>query len=134
MSGVEYRFLSVADVIELHEMQLLHYGGATGIRDQGLLESAVMMAQASFDGQYVHNGIYEMAAAYAFHLAENQPFIDGNKRAALAAALVFFDWHQVEIEDPGEKLYNVMIDLAQKRINKARLANIFEQLAKPYRE
>ena len=73
MSGIEIRFLSLEDVLELHEMQLAHYGGATGIRDSGLLESAVMMPQASFGGQYVHEGIYEMAAAYAFHIAENQP-------------------------------------------------------------
>ena len=134
MNFTEYRFLSLEDVLELHEMQLSHYGGATGTRDSGLLESAVMMPQASFGGQYVHNGIYEMAAAYAFHIAENQPFVDGNKRTALAAALVFLDWHQVEIEDPGEELYNAMIGLAEKRIDKATLAKIFEKLAKPYSE
>jgi death-on-curing protein len=125
-----YRFLSLEDVLELHEMQLEHYGGATGIRDQGLLESAVMMPQASFGGQYVHQGIYEMAAAYAFHIAENQPFVDGNKRTALAEALVFLDWHQVEIEDPGEELYDAMISLAKKKLDKAGLAEFFERLAK----
>ena len=90
MSGVEFRFLSVADALELHDLQLEAYGGATGIRAPDLLESAIMTPQASFGGQYVHNGIFEMAAAYAFHIAENQPFVDGNKRTALAAALVFF--------------------------------------------
>ncbi len=131
MSGAEYRFLSLEDVLELHEMQLAQYGGATGIRDPGLLESAVMMPQASFGGQYVHNGICEMAAAYAFHIAENQPFVDGNKRTAIVAALVFLDWHQLDVEDPGEELYNAMISLAERRIDKAELAKIFEKLAKP---
>lgn len=111
-------------------MQLAHYGGATGIRDSRLLESAVMMPQASFGGQFVHEGIYKMAAAYAFHIAENQPFVDGNKRTALAAALVFLDWHQVEIEDPGEKLYDAMISLAEKNLDKAGLAKLFERLAR----
>ncbi|MDR3608823.1 MAG: type II toxin-antitoxin system death-on-curing family toxin [Oligoflexia bacterium] len=130
MSGIKYRFLSLDDVLELHEMQLAHYGGATGIRDSRLLESAVMMPQASFGGQFVHEGIYKMAAAYAFHIAENQPFVDGNKRTALAAALVFLDWHQVEIEDPGEKLYDAMISLAEKNLDKAGLAKLFERLAR----
>ena len=99
---MEFRFLSLDDVLELHEMQLESYGGATGIRDQGLLESAVMRPQASFGGEFVHNDIFEMAAAYAFHITENQPFVDGNKRTALASALVFLDWHDIEINDPQE--------------------------------
>jgi len=68
---MEFRFLTLEDVIELHEMQLEDYGGTTGIRERSLLESAVMMPQASFDGRYVHKSIFEMAAAYAFHIAEN---------------------------------------------------------------
>ncbi len=130
MSEVEYHFLSLENVLELHEMQLERYGGATGIRDSGLLESAVLMPQASFGGQYVHNGIFEMAAAYAFHIAENQPFVDGNKRTALAAALVFLDWQEVEIVETDEELYKAMIDLAQKKLDKGALATLFERLAK----
>ena len=68
---IEPEFLSVADVLEIHEEQILAYGGIRGIRDNGLLESAVMMPQASFGGEYLHSGLFEMAAAYAFHIAEN---------------------------------------------------------------
>ena len=131
MTLAEHRFLTVEDALELHEMQLEQYGGATGIRDKTLLESAVMMPQASFDGQYVHKGIYEMAAAYAFHITENQPFVDGNKRTALAAALVFLDWHLIDIEDPRETLYEAMIGLAQKSLDKAGLAKLFAKLTTP---
>ncbi len=127
---MEFRFLSLEDVLELHEMQLESYGGATGIRDRGLLESAVMMPQASFGGDYVHAGVFEMAAAYAFHIAENQPFVDGNKRTALASALVFLDWHDIEINDSKEELYGAMIGLAQKSLNKAGLATLFQKLSK----
>lgn len=126
---MEFRFLSLEDVLELHEMQLESYGGATGIRDSGLLESAVMMAQASFGGAYVHKTIFEMAAAYAFHIAENQPFVDGNKRTALASALVFLDWHNVEINDPQEELYLAMIGLAQKTLDKTELAALLMKLS-----
>jgi death-on-curing protein len=134
MSGADFRFLTLADVLELHDMQLERYGGATGIRAPDLLESAIMTPQASFGGQYVHNGIFEMAAAYAFHIAENQPFVDGNKRTALASALVFLDWHQIETEDSGDELYNAMIGLAQKKLDKAGLAKLFQKLAKPAKE
>ena len=126
---MEFRFLSVEDVLDLHELQLERYGGATGIRDPSLLESAVMMPQASFASAYVHHDIYVMAAAYAFHIAENQPFIDGNKRTGLAAALVFLDLNDVEINDVDEKLYDAMIDLSQKRLDKIGLANLFKKLS-----
>ncbi|MFZ4404673.1 MAG: type II toxin-antitoxin system death-on-curing family toxin [Pseudobdellovibrionaceae bacterium] len=124
---MEFRFLSLDDVLALHEMQLESYGGATGIRDRGLLESAVMMPQASFGGEFVHKDVYEMAAAYAFHIAENQPFVDGNKRTALASALVFLDWHEIEINDPKEELYHAMIGLAQKTLDKAGIAALFKK-------
>jgi death on curing protein len=127
---MEFRFLTMEDVLELHEMQLESYGGATGVRDHGLLESAVMMPQASFGGDFIHKGIFEMAAAYAFHISENQPFVDGNKRTALASALVFLDWHHVEINDLQEELYNAMIGLAQKSLNKPGLAVLFQKLSK----
>jgi len=127
---MEFRFLSLDDVLELHEMQLESYGGATGIRDRGLLESAVMMPQASFGGEFMHKGLFEMAAAYAFHIAENQPFVDGNKRTALASALVFLDWHDIEINDPNEELYGAMIGLAQKTLDKVGLAALFQKLSK----
>src|SRR4051812_5211990 len=119
MNDDEIRFLSLDEVLELHKMQIERYGGATGIRDQGLLESAIGMPQASFGGEFVHHGLYEMAAAYAFHIAENQPFVDGNKRTALSAALVFLDWHGIEVVELDEELYRAMIQLAERKLDKA---------------
>ncbi len=126
---MEFRFLTLEDVLELHEMQLEAYGGATGIREQSLLESALMTPQASFGGELVHNGVFELAAAYAFHIAENQPFVDGNKRTALASALVFLDWNHIEISDSNEELYDAMIGLAKKTLDKASLAKLFQKLS-----
>lgn len=88
---IEPDFLTVEEVLIIHDEQIEEYGGIHGIRDKGLLESAVMMAQASFGGEYLHQNLFEMAAAYAFHIAENQSFFDGNKRTALVSALVFLD-------------------------------------------
>lgn len=134
MSETEIVFLNLDDVLLLHKLQLEHYGGATGIRDRSLLESAIHMPQASFGGEFVHTNIFEMAAAYAFHIAENQPFVDGNKRTALVAALVFLDWHSLEINDPGEELYQAMIGLAEKRLDKADLAELFQELSTSLQE
>ena len=80
---IEPEFLTLEDVLQIHKDQIEAYGGIRGIRDQGLLESAVMMPQATFGGEYLHQNLFEMASAYAFHIAENQPFLDGNKRTAL---------------------------------------------------
>ncbi len=74
----EPEFLPLDEILEIHDDQIQHYGGDVGIRDRGLLESAVAMPQQSFGGQYLHRDIFEMAAAYAFHVAESQAFVDGN--------------------------------------------------------
>lgn len=125
----EPEFLSVADVLEIHEEQILAYGGIRGIRDNGLLESAVMMPQASFGGEFLHNGLFEMAAAYAFHIAENQPFLDGNKRTALVACLVFLDINGFVILDVEMRLYTAMIAIANKEMDKYDLANLLSELS-----
>ncbi len=72
-----------------------------------------------------------MAAAYAFHLCQNHPFIDGNKRTALASALVFLELNGISIEDPSGKLYDVMIDVTQRRMNKSVMSEILKRLSKP---
>lgn len=128
MSSSEITFLTLDEILLLHELQLERYGGASGIREKSLLDSAINTPQASFGGEYVHKGLYEMAAAYAFHIAENQPFVDGNKRTALASALVFLDLNLIEIDDPDELLYGAMIDIAQKKLQKSGLAKLFQKL------
>lgn len=106
--SAEPDFLSVEDVIRIHDEQIAAYGGAAGVRDRGLLESAVAMPRASFDEAYLHEDLAYMAAAYAFHIAQNQPFLDGNKRTGLVAALVFLDLNGVTVLNPQEKLYDAI--------------------------
>lgn len=86
---MEPRFLDLAEVLEIHVDQIERYGGAAGIRDLPLLLSALSMPEAGIHGEYVHGTLFEIAAAYLFHLTKNHPFVDGNKRTALASALVF---------------------------------------------
>jgi death-on-curing protein len=85
MTGPDPLFLTVEEVLVIHEDQIAAFGGTLGLRDHGSLESAVAVPQTSFGGEFLHRDVFEMSAAYAFHIAENQPFLDGNKRTALAA-------------------------------------------------
>jgi death-on-curing protein len=122
-------FLTVEDVEELHAESLSRFGGSHGIRDRGLLESAVATPQAGFGGAYLHATVFDMAAAYVFHIAENQPFIDGNKRAALGAALVFLALNDVDVDDPDERLYLALISIATRQLDKPGTSGLLRALA-----
>lgn len=123
-------FLTLAEVVEIHTDQIQRYGGADGVRDINLLSSAIAMPYASFSGSFLHTDIYEMSAAYAFHISQNQPFVDGNKRTALASALVFLELNGISITDPKGQLYNVMISLASGNLSKSGLAEVLKRLTK----
>jgi death-on-curing protein len=123
-------FLTLAEVVEIHGDQIERYGGADGIRDVNLLSSAVATPYASFSGSFLHQDIFEMAAAYAYHISQNHPFVDGNKRTTLASALVFLELNGVRVMDPKEKLYESMIALAAGKRNKAEFAEILRSLQK----
>ena len=121
-------FLGLADVLRIHVDQVERYGGRAGIRDHGLLQSALAMPGASFGGELLHRDLYEMAAAYAFHLCQNHPFVDGNKRTGLASALVFLELNGVSIDDPEGLLYQAMMDVASGSLEKLPLAEILRLL------
>lgn len=121
-------FLTLAEVIDIHTDQIQRYGGHDGIRDINLLSSAAAMPYASFSSEFLHEDIYEMAAAYAFHICRNHPFIDGNKRTALASALVFLELNGIGISDPKGKLYDAMIKLASGNLDKTEFATILRNL------
>ena len=121
-------FLSLQEVLSIHLNQLEHYGGEKGIRDISLLNSALAVPESTFAREYLHGDIFEMAAAYAYHICMNHPFIDGNKRTALVVALVFLDFNGIDIEDPDETLYNAMMSVAAGKKRKDFLADIFRNL------
>ncbi|HZY72726.1 MAG TPA: type II toxin-antitoxin system death-on-curing family toxin [Edaphobacter sp.] len=123
----EPEFLSLDDILEIHRDQIERYGGELSIRDRGLLESAVAMPQQSFGGEYLHPDIFEMAAAYAFHLAENQAFVDGNKRTGLAAAYMFLALNGYRLIEQGERLYEAMIAVGTHRLDKSGLAQVLRK-------
>jgi death-on-curing protein len=122
-------FLSREDVEIIHAASIETFGGALGIRDENILESAV--AQPMHEYFYRNADLFEMAAAYAFHIAENQPFVDGNKRAGLLSALNFLAQNGIVANKPVAEFYDAMIGLAEKRLDKPGLAAVFRKHLSP---
>jgi len=112
------RFLDKATLLLFHYDQMERYGGESGIRDESLLESALAQPQASFDGEYVHEDIFHMAAAYGYHLCRNHPFYDGNKRTALIAMYMFLYVNGYQIVADKKSLYAIILDLARGKVSK----------------
>lgn len=120
-------FLSREEVLAIHRLSLDLHGGLNGLREPGLLDSALMQPEAVHF--YSQGDLAAIAAAYAFHLAQNQPFIDGNKRTAMGSALSFLEINGVDTARyDGAELYDAMIGLAEKRVDKAALAAIFRRI------
>jgi death on curing protein len=120
-------FLTLGEVIEIHRDQIERYGGDPGLRDLGLLQSAMAMPAAGFGGLYLHADLFEMAAAYLFHITQNHPFIDGNKRTGAVASLVFLLLNDIEIEADEEEFEGIVLGVAQGAIEKAAVAEFFRR-------
>lgn len=122
-----FEYLDVAHVIAMHEVLIQKYGGIQGIRDKGLLESAVMQPQQSAFGEDIFPDIFSKAAAYAYYISENQPFLDGNKRSATAAAITFLRMNGYNLNASDKDLYDTIMDLANKRLSKENLSEWFRK-------
>jgi len=123
------KFLTLSEVMQILENQIRNYGGAYGVRDLNLLSSAIYMPESSFSGTYLHKSIPAMAAAYAYHICQNHPFIDGNKRVALACSLVFLDINGYEFDCNDEILYDEIMGVAKSEIKKEELMKFYEKHA-----
>ncbi|GMO25118.1 MAG: type II toxin-antitoxin system death-on-curing family toxin [Termitinemataceae bacterium] len=121
------KFLTLSEILIILEDQIRNYGGVYGVRDLNLLSSAIYVPQSGFNGQYLHNTIPAMAAAYAYHLCQNHPFIDGNKRVALASSLVFLDINDYKFSCPDEILYDEIMGVAKSEIKKEELIIFYEK-------
>ena len=128
------RFMSVEEVLELHDQLVERFGGSHGIRDIGMLESAVAMPQAGFGESYLHEDIFEMAAAYLFHVVMNHPFIDGNKRTGTHAALVFLADNGYAVTLSQDEKYDLVIGVCEGTVTKKQLAAAFRENEAPFAE
>ena len=120
-------FLNLEEVLAIHEDRLRRYGGAFGVRDLALLQSAIGTVEATFEGGYLHGTLLEMAAAYLFHIARNHPFVDGNKRTALACSLAFLYLNGIAVDARAEALYDLIIGVAEGKRTKADAAVFFQK-------
>jgi len=115
-------FLTLDEVLALHADQIERYGGSPGVRDVELLESALAAPRATFGGGFLHTTLPEMAAAYLFHIVGNHPFVDGNKRAGLAAAIAFLGLNDLWLEADEGAVAELVIAVADGRIGKPEVA------------
>ncbi|MBI1246659.1 type II toxin-antitoxin system death-on-curing family toxin [bacterium] len=119
-------FLTLEDVLAIHVDQVSRYGGDASIRDLGLLQSAIAQPQATYGDAYLHAFPFEMAAAYLFHLVMNHPFADGNKRTGTVAALVFLDWHEIEISAEEGELADLTLGVTSGKLTKDDVSHWLE--------
>jgi death-on-curing protein len=118
-------FLGLDDVIAIHNDQIKRYGGRTGIRDIDLLKSAAAVPAAGYNNGYFHLDVYEMAAAYLFHIVRDHPFVDENKRTGAVASIVFLTMNGVDINADEDAFERLIIATAEGKIDKASIAQFF---------
>jgi len=122
---VEPLFLALQEVVTIHRDQAERYGGSVGVRDWGLLKSAVAMPAAMFGGQYLHTDLCEMAAAYLFHVVQNHPFIDANKRVGTVAADVFLALNDLTLIAGEDDYAELVLTVARGEVSKSAVAEFF---------
>jgi len=120
-------FLEIADIVDIHQILIEQFGGMTGIRDEGLLESALSQPKATFFGELLHPTLHEQAAAYLYHIAKNHPFLDGNKRTAYGAMEAFLRLNGYNLDLSNEEAYNMVMQVAQSEMTKEELSSFLEQ-------
>jgi death-on-curing protein len=125
------RYLSLGEIVDLHQALLDQTGGATGVRDLAGLESALAQPRATFDGVDLHPTVVQKAAALGFSLTLNHPFVDGNKRVAHAAMEVFLLLNGRELVGAIDEQERLMLDLAAGQITREQLTDWLEQHTKP---
>ena len=118
-------FLRVDQVLRIHADQIAAFGGADGVRDMGLLGSAVASPSAGFGGAYLNADLYEMAAALLFNLVKNHPFLDGNKRTGALAAVVFLELNGVDMDVPEEQFQDLVLRVAAGQAGKEEVTAFF---------
>jgi len=124
-------FLTLDEALEIHRDQVTRHGGSEGIRDIGLLNSALAMPAATFGGQFLHSDLYEMVAAYLFHLVQNHPFIDGNKRVGAAAANVFLFLNDIHFAPDEDEYTQLVLSVATGEVRKAPIAEFLRANSRP---
>jgi death-on-curing protein len=123
-------FLTLHEILEISRDQLTRYGGTGGIRDLGLLQSAVAQPRVTFGGRFLHGDRFEMAAAYLFHIVQNHAFVDGNKRVGAVASIVFLRLNGQDIVATNAELEALVLAVAQGKADKVAIRTFFRSHAR----
>ena len=126
--------LTVEIIHEIHREVLTKFGGLGGVRDENLLISAVLTPQSSFGGKSPYADLIEVAAAYLFYLCRNHPFLDGNKRTAMMAAIVFLRLNRMETKPDGAAWEKLMLDVASSKLDRDATTRRLRKFVKPARK
>jgi death on curing protein len=121
-------FLTLDDVLQFHADQIEAFGGDGAILDSGKLESALAQPLASFGGHYLHEDLAAMAAAYLYHVVQNHPFADGNKRTGLNAAIVFLELNGFPLDVPADETEQLVLRVAKGEADKQEVGRFFRRL------
>ncbi len=119
------KFLTLDQVLALHKMQIEQFGGSHGVKDEGLLLSALAQPESGFGNDYFHKDLFEMAAAYLFHLVKNHAFHDGNKRIGALTAAVFLEVNGYLVTADEDAFEKLVMDTAQSLVTKEQIAEFF---------
>ena len=123
-------FLDIDDVLAIHERQIKRFGGLKGVREIGLLESAIAQPRAQFGGEFLHADLHAMAAAYLYHIVRNHPFLDGNKRTGFIVAAVFLALNGAGSIAPSTAVEETTLAVAEGKLDKAGLTERLRRLTK----
>lgn len=123
---MNFYFLTLKDVLNIHQQLINNHGGHPGIRDIKLLDSALNYPKATFNQEYVHRDIYHMAAAYVFGIIKNHPFIDGNKRTGFVVVVSFLAYNGIGLNSKEPELYELIMNIAQSHISEDNVALFFK--------
>lgn len=118
---MESTFLTLGEVLEIHRDQLERYGGDSGIRDLGLLQSAIAQPAVTYRGRFLHESIHEMAATYLYHLVKDHCFVDGNKQVGTVTSIVFLLLNGLRFTAPEDALTELVMGIARGEIEKAEV-------------
>lgn len=128
---MEPTFLTLDEVLAIQAEQIERYGGSEGLRDSDLLASALAMPAATYGGEFLHSTLFEMGAAYLFHICSNHPFLDGNKRTALASCLAFLWLNDLEVVADPDEIADLVLGVVDGSIGKALVAVYLENRSRP---
>lgn len=116
MKQKSLKFLTVTRVLAIHDQMVKRFGGMGGLRDLGLVESAVARPQSTFDGEYLYKNIFDQAAALLQSLLKNHPFVDGNKRTALTSAAIFLKQNGVNLKNSHKEEVEFAVRVDNKNL------------------